>query len=41
LRRALYVPGGADAGDRSYLVLAKSNVIMNECAERGLLIEWR
>lgn len=28
-------------GDRSYLVLAMSNVIMNECAVKCTLIEWR
>jgi hypothetical protein len=31
----------ADAGDRTYLVLAKPNVIMNECAVKCILIEWR
>lgn len=42
--RVLYVAGAdADdnAGDRSYLVLAMSNVIMNECAVKCTLIEWR
>jgi hypothetical protein len=31
----------ADGGDRTYLVLAKPNVIMNECAVKCTLIEWR
>jgi hypothetical protein len=38
------VPGAdADdgAGDRRYLVLAKPNVIMNGCAVKCRLIEWR
>jgi hypothetical protein len=42
--RVLHVPGteaDADAGDRNYLVLAKPNVIMNECAVKCTLIEWR
>jgi hypothetical protein len=42
--RMLYV-SGADpddaSGDRSYLVLAKPNVIRNECAVKCTLIEWR
>ena len=33
--------GDADMGDRTYLVLAKPNVIMNECAVKCTLIEWR
>jgi hypothetical protein len=44
LGRVLHVPGADgedDAGDRSYLVLAKPNVIMNECAVKCTLIEWR
>ena len=42
--QVLHVPGAhaeAKAGDRSYLVLAKPNVIMNECAVKCTLIEWR
>jgi hypothetical protein len=42
--RVLHVPGAKgdnNAGDRSYLVLAKPNVIMNECAVKCTLIEWR
>ena len=42
--RVFHVPGAdADdnAGDRNYLVLAKPNVIMNECAVKCTLIEWR
>ena len=42
--RVFHVPGAdADdnAGDRNYLVLAKPNVIMNECAVTCTLIEWR
>ena len=41
--RVFHVPGAdtnADAGDRNYLVLAKPNVIMNECAVKCTLIEW-
>jgi hypothetical protein len=37
----LYVPGAdadGDAGDRSYLVLAKPNVIMNDIRLRGLAV---
>jgi hypothetical protein len=37
----LYVPGtdaDADAGDRTYLVLAKPNVIMNDIRLRGLAV---
>jgi hypothetical protein len=37
----LHVPGAeadADAGDRSYLVLAKPNVIMNDIRLRGLAV---
>ena len=44
LGRVLHVPGAdgqASAGDRSYLVLAKPNVIINECAVKCTLIEWR
>ena len=44
LARVLHVPGAdADtgAGDRNYLVLAKPNVNMNECAVKCTLIEWR
>jgi hypothetical protein len=39
--RVLHVPGAdvdADAGDRTYLVLAKPNVIMNEIRLRGLAV---
>jgi hypothetical protein len=38
----LHVPGEAhaDAGDRSYLVLAKPLVITDECAVKCTLIEW-
>ena len=39
--RVLHVPGSdvdADAGDRTYLVLAKPNVIMNEIRLRGLAV---
>jgi hypothetical protein len=39
--RALHVPGAdadANAGDRTYLVLAKPNVIMNELRLRGLAV---
>jgi hypothetical protein len=38
--RVLHVPGeaDADAGDRSYLVLAKPNVIMNDLRLRGLAV---
>jgi hypothetical protein len=39
--RVLHVPGAdgeADAGDRSYLVLAKPNVIMNDIRLRGLAV---
>ena len=32
---------GGNSGDRSYLVLAKPNVIMNECAVKCALFEWR
>jgi Homeodomain-like domain-containing protein len=42
--RLLHVPGAdadANAGDRTYLVLVKPNVIMNECAVKCTLIEWR
>jgi hypothetical protein len=38
---AYYVPGAdadADAGDRTYLVLAKPNVIMNDIRLRGLAV---
>jgi hypothetical protein len=40
----LYVTGADPddaSGDRTYLVLAKPNVIMNECAVKCTLIEWR
>jgi predicted DNA-binding transcriptional regulator AlpA len=39
--RVLHVPGAdadADAGDRTYLVLAKPNVIMNDTRLRGLAV---
>ena len=39
--RVLHVPGAdadADAGDRSYLALAKPNVIMNDIRLRGLAV---
>ena len=38
--RVLHVPGeaDADAGDRTYLVLAKPNVIMNDSRLRGLAV---
>jgi len=39
--RVLHMPGAdvdADAGDRTYLVLAKPNVIMNEIRLRGLAV---
>ena len=42
--QVLHAPGAdaeVNAGDRSYLVLAKPNVIMNECAVKCTLIEWR
>jgi hypothetical protein len=40
--RVLHLQGAdANAGDRNYLVLAKPNVIMNECAVKCTLIEWR
>jgi hypothetical protein len=42
--QVLHVPGsdaGDNAGDHNYLVLAKPNVIMNECAVKCILIEWR
>ena len=42
--RVFHVPGADDnhdGGDRTYLVLAKPNVIMNECAVKCTLIEWR
>jgi hypothetical protein len=42
--RVLHVPGAdadADAGDRTYLVLAKPNVIMNDIRLRGLPIAGR
>jgi hypothetical protein len=38
---ALHIPGAdadADAGDRTYLVLAKPNVIMNDTRLRGLAV---
>ena len=41
LGRVLHVPGangGANAGDRNYLVLAKPNVIMNDIRLRGLAV---
>jgi hypothetical protein len=41
LGRVLHVPaadGEDDAGDRSYLVLAKPNVIMNDIRLRGLAV---
>jgi hypothetical protein len=41
LARVLHVPGAdadADAGDRTYLVLARPNVIMNDIQLRGLAV---
>jgi len=32
--------GNADAGDRTYLVLAKPNVIMNDIRVRGLAVAF-
>ena len=40
----LHIPvadGDGDAGDRSYLVLAKPNVIMNDIRLRGLAVGGR
>ena len=42
--QVLYVPGAvtdADVGDRTYLVLAKPNVIMNDIRLRGLAVAGR